>query len=279
MQLSPILSKKTPFLLLALSIGAGSCGLDTGSKLDVSDSSKTTIRDTMVIVKDSIINARSYDTVLVGFYQGMLPCKSCEGIQRTIMFSGDDHFRMEELEWGKGTEPKKTEGTWVKDNDRFTLYQGDKVFSKYKLVKDSLINIENGGTHIPDSLSRQYVLFKKNTAPENPSWKKRKSEGVDIIGNGNEPFWSLEIDNQKYIYFKLSTLAKPVIVPIEKPSITKDSTVYSIVSEAGNPLKISISSKFCNDGVSDHLYEYKMNVWYKGQLYKGCAVILNGSGE
>ncbi len=266
--------KMLPFLLLII-LGISSCDLISGNKPDASDSSKATIRDTMVIVKDSIINARNFDTIPVGFYQGMLPCRNCEGIQRTIMFSGDDHFKMEELEWGKGAEAKKIEGTWVKDKERFILYQGDKVLSKYKLVKDSLINIENYGSHIPDSMSRQYVLFKKNTAPENPSWKKRKSQGVDIIGNGNEPFWSLEIDNEKFIYFKLATLAKPVIVPIEKPSITKDSTVYSIVSEAGNPLKISISSKFCNDGVSDHLYEYKMNVWYKGQLYKGCAVILN----
>lgn len=262
-----------------LALGVASCGLNTGSKPDVPDSSKSTVRDTMVIVRDSFINARSYDTIPAGFYQGMLPCKNCEGIQRTIMFYGDDHFRMEELEWGKSTDSRKTEGTWVRDKERFTLYVGDKVLSKYKLVKDSLINTENSGSRVPDSLFRQYVLFKKNIAPENPLWKKRKSEGVDIIGNGNEPFWSMEIDNDKFILFKLSTLAKPVIVPIEKPSINRDSTVYSVLTEAGNPLKISISSKFCNDGVSDHLYEYKMNVWYKGQLYKGCAVILNDAKE
>ena len=120
------------------------------------------------------------------------------------------------------------------------------------------------------------MLFRsKNTAPENSSWKERKSQGIDIIGNGGDPYWSIEIDNEKFIYFKLSPTDKPVIVPIEKPIITKDSTFYSIVTEAGAPLKISISAKFCNDGLSDHLYEYKMNVWYKDKQYKGCAVMLN----
>ncbi|MGZ8559094.1 MAG: copper resistance protein NlpE N-terminal domain-containing protein [Chitinophagaceae bacterium] len=239
---------------------------------------KSTITDTMVIVKDSIINAKGYDSIPLGFYQGMMPCKNCEGIQRTIMFS-DNHFKMEELNWGKGTLSKKTEGNWEKVKGKFILYVNDKVVSKYRLVKDSLINVENNGTTIPDSMSKQNVLYKKNTPPEILSWKKRKSEGIDIIGNGSEPFWSIEIDNEKLILFKLAASEKPVIVPIEKPVITKDSTFYSIVTEAGAVLKISISSKFCSDGTRDHLYEYKMTVWYKGEMYKGCAAILNTAVE
>ena len=107
----------------------------------------------------------------------MLPCRNCEGVQRTILFAADDQFKMEELNWGKGTPAKKTEGTWQKEKGRFLLSVNDKVVAKYKLVKDSLINTENNGAYIPDSLSKQYVLFKKNTAPENLSWKKRKSPG------------------------------------------------------------------------------------------------------
>lgn len=234
----------------------------------------TTLTDTVLIVKDSIINAKEYDSIPTGFYQGMFPCKNCEGLQRTIMFAGNQ-FKMEELEWGKGLAPKKTEGTWQKVRGKFILSVNDKAMSEYRLIKDSLINIEHKGTRIPDSSSKHNVLFKKSTAPENLSWKKRKSEGIDIIGNGNDPFWSIEIDNEKLILFKLASSGKPVIVPIEKPVITRDSTFYSVVTEAGAVLKISIGSKFCNDGSSDHLYEYKMTVWYKGEMYKGCAVILN----
>ena len=264
------------FILLIAAIGvAGWYCISQYQSANKPVSDKTTITDTMLIVKDSIINAASFDSVPSGFYQGMLPCKNCEGIQRTILFSADDQYKMEELDWGKGTSAKKTAGTWDKEKGRFVLSMNDKVVAKYKLVKDSLINIENNGTYIPDSLSKQYVLFKKNTAPENPSWRKKKSEGIDIVGNGNDPFWNVEIDNEKLILFKVESFAKPIIVPIEKPVITRDSTVYSVTTEAGNVLRISISSKFCNDGVSDHLYEYKMTVLYKGQLYKGCAVMLN----
>ncbi|HTL09244.1 MAG TPA: hypothetical protein VL307_13335, partial [Chitinophagaceae bacterium] len=128
-----------------------------------------------------------------------------------------------------------------------------------------------------DSMAAQNVLFKKNTAPENASWKKRKADGIDIIGTGNDPFWSVEIDREKLILFKYSVNQKPVIVPIEMPLITRDSTIYSVHTESGEPIRISLLSKFCNDGLSDHVYEYQMNVAYKGQQYKGCAVILSAA--
>ncbi|MHA4842952.1 copper resistance protein NlpE N-terminal domain-containing protein [Flavitalea antarctica] len=230
--------------------------------------------DTVLIVKDSIINAGNYETVPLGFYQGMLPCRTCEGIQRTVMFTADQGFIMEELNWGKSTTAVKSQGTWSENNGVFILSQKGKIVSRYKLVKDSLINTEYNGAKIPDSLSKQYVLFKKNTSPQNASWQKRRSEGIDIVGNGTEPFWSIEIDKEKLILFRLAGADKPVIIPIEKPVITKDSTVYAVSTDAGVPLKISILSRFCNDGMSDHLYEYKMTVWYNNKVYKGCAVML-----
>src|ERR1700733_11409359 len=90
-------------------------------------STKTVVTDTMLIVKDSIINANTFDSIPSGFYQGMLPCKNCEGVQRTILFSADDQFKMEELDWGKGTQAKRTEGTWQKEKGRFLLSVNDTV--------------------------------------------------------------------------------------------------------------------------------------------------------
>jgi uncharacterized membrane protein len=234
---------------------------------------KTT--DTMVIVRDSIINARGYDSIPTGFYQGMLPCKNCEGVQRTILFGDNGHFKMEELNWGKGMPAKAVEGTWEKEKGRFKLYENDKPIAEYRLYKDSLINTESYGNPIHDSLSHQYVLFRKNTSPENASWKKRRSEGVEILGTGGEPFWSVEIDKDKFILFKAPTIGRPVIVPIEKPLPTKDSLVYAINTDGGQLLKVCIAPGFCTDGLSDHIYEYRMTVAYKGQSYKGCAVLLD----
>jgi uncharacterized membrane protein len=270
--------KVIPIVLIVAILGVMAWYFISGysSSTTKTEPEKIHVTDTMLIVKDSIINAGHYDSIPSGFYQGMLPCKTCEGVQRTLLFGNDGHFKMEELNWGKGTPARRVEGTWEKENGRFILYQADKAIAKYRISKDSLINTDNYGSSIPDSLSKQYVLFKKNTAPESAAWRKRKSEGIDIIGTGSDPFWSVEIDNEKFILFKLTGAPRPVIVPIEKPVINKDSSVWAIMTDGGALLKVSVSSRFCGDGVSDHVYEYKMNVWYKGQMYKGCAVVLGG---
>ena len=135
------------------------------------------------------------------------------------------------------------------------------------LRKDSLFT---------DSL--QYALVKRELAVINPSWKKKQSEGVDFIGVGNEPFWSLEIDNEKMISFKLADWKKPVTVPVQKPTVTKDSTLYTLSSE-GMPLRVIIYQQFCSDGMSDFLYQYKVAVSFKGNSYKGCGVMLGNFVE
>lgn len=105
-------------LLLLIIIGVGAWYYLSGYQLSKPGPDKTTtITDTLVVVKDSIINANVFDTIPSGFYQGMLPCKTCEGLQRSVMFSDDGHFKMEELSWGKGTGAKKTEGTWEKERE------------------------------------------------------------------------------------------------------------------------------------------------------------------
>ena len=267
------------FIIILALIVAGAIGwyiysyYQSSNTKPVVVATKTT--DTMVIVKDSIINARAYDSIPSGFYQGMLPCKNCEGVQRTILFEDNGHYKMEELNWGKGMPAKATQGKWEREKERFKLYENDKPVAEYRLYKDSLINVENYGTQIPDSLSHQYVLFRKNTSPENTSWKKRRTEGVEILGTGGDPYWSVEIDKDKFILFKAPTIQRPVIVPIELPQPTKDSLVYSITTDGGNLLKVSIAPGFCTDGLSDHIYEYRMNVNYKGQTYRGCAVLLD----
>src|SRR5258708_24479440 len=107
--------KTSSFLLLLTPIlGMASCDVPSDQSAPVAK----VVTDTMVIVKDSIINAGHFDSIPSGFYQGMLPCKNCEGLQRTILFSGDDHFKMEELELGKSIPAKRTEGTCEKDKRR-----------------------------------------------------------------------------------------------------------------------------------------------------------------
>lgn len=250
-----------------------SCNIFSDKPKTPSDST-TIIRDTLVLTRDSLVRVAVGDTSVIGFYQGMLPCKGCDGIQQTILFTMDSMYKLEEKNWGKNQVSKKQQGKWAKKENTIFMYLNDKVVARYKLKSDSLIITDQNGSYFSDSVSRQYVLFKRPTAGNNSTWMKKKQEGIDIAGVGNEPFWSLEIDNDKMVLFKVADWSKPVIVPIEKPVVTKDSIYYSIPAQ-GTMLNITILPEFCNDGMSNFLYEYQIRVTYNGQLYKGCGIFLN----
>jgi uncharacterized membrane protein len=227
----------------------------------------THVQDTVIFIKDSTMAAAFADSLPDGAYQGMYPCKGCEGIQQTVLFTPDKKYRLEELTWGKSSVPKKSEGIWEKKNGMVVMHEPGRPPLRFFLRKDSLFT---------DSL--QYALVKRELAVINPSWKQKQIEGIDFIGVGNEPFWSLEIDNEKMIEFKLADWKKPIIVPVEKPSVTKDSTTYNLLSGT-NPLRVTVYSQFCSDGMSDFLYQYKVAVTFKGIVYKGCGVMLGNFVE
>lgn len=246
--------------LFILSIIIFSCN-DAPTEKTVFVNNTTHVQDTIIFIKDSSMQAALADSLSGGAYQGMYPCKGCEGIQQTILFTTDKKYRLEELQWGKSSLPKKTEGIWEKKKNMVWLYQQGKAPLKFFFKKDSLYT---------DSL--QYALVKRELASLNPSWKQKQNEGIDFIGVGNEPFWNLEIDNEKMISFNLADWKKPVTVPFKNPVVTKDSTVYDLATQ-GSPLRIIVYSQFCSDGMSDMLYQYKVSVSFKGATYKGCGVM------
>ena len=251
--------------LAIIVVGIFSCNqAPTEKTVFVNDT--THVQDTVIFIKDSSMAAAFADSLPNGAYQGMYPCKGCEGIQQTILFMADKKYRLEELKWGSSA-PKKTEGIWEKKNGMVVMYQPGRPPLKFFLRKDSLFT---------DSL--QYALVKRELATLNPSWKQKQSEGIDFIGVGNEPFWSLEIDDEKMVLFKLADWKKPVIFPVEKPVVNTDSTLYNLRSE-GNPIRIIIYPQFCSDGMSDFLYQYKIAITFKGNTYKGCGVMLGNFVE
>lgn len=235
-------------------------------------SDTTRVQDTVVFIKDSTMAQTFADSLPDGAYQGMFPCKDCEGIQNTIIFSSDKNYSREEMPWGSPAKPYRAKGKWERKNNRIVLYANGQPELVFKYGKDTLINVESNGNRIGDS--SKYILTKRSLATENKSWDQKRNQGIDFIGMGNEPFWSLEIDNEKMILFKLADWKKPMIVPIEKPFVKNDSTYYSLMN-GDVAWSVTILPQYCSDGMSDFLYQQKVIVCYKGVAYKGCGVMLN----
>lgn len=238
---------------------------------------KTVIKDTAkiqdtIIVKDSVLNSAIADSIPVGAYQGVFPCKDCDGIQQTILFNDDNTFREEQRIWSKNESPTISEGKWQSKNDKIELSQNNKRVIDFVKKGDTLFAVNINGVIV--SNSSKYILIKRSLAGSNPVWNKKRLAGVDFVAMGNEPFWNLEIKYEKSILFKLVDWEKPLLTGIKKPFINKDSTIYKLKSDTSK-WSITIFPEFCNDGMSNYLYQYRVNIKFNGLLYKGCGVMLS----
>ena len=248
-----------------------SCNGGSQNEKAVFANDTTKIKDT-IIVRDSLEISAIADSLPLGAYQGIFPCKDCDGIQQTILFNVDKTFREEQMTWSKNESPKISEGYWERKNGKIELIQNNKTVIDLIKKKDTLLAVNIDG--VPINNSSKYILAKRILAKNNPLWDKKRLQGIDFAAIGNEPFWNLDINYEKSISFRLADWNKPVITGIEKPIISKDSTTYKLKSDT-TMWTISIYPQFCNDGMSDYLYQYKVNVKYNGILYKGCGVMLS----
>jgi uncharacterized membrane protein len=232
----------------------------------------TRVQDTVIFIKDSSMAKTFADSLPSGAYQGMFPCTDCEGVQQIVLFKDDKSYHQEQLAWGKDALPKKSDGTWQRKNGRIELSQNGKIAIILLKKRDTLFAVNITGVLINDT--SKYILTKRKLASTNPVWNVKRSQGIDFAGLGYEPFWALEIDNERFIYFNLGGGKKEVGVPLKKPLVNKDSTIYNLKTDT-TKWTITIFPQFCSDGMSDYLYQYRVNVNYKGILYKGCGIMLN----
>lgn len=259
-------------IIAVLVIAFCSCSEPVTKEQTVYVSDTTRVQDTVIFIRDSTMASDFSDSLPKGAFQGMFPCKDCEGIQNTIVFSPDKTYSRQELPWGSAAKSYSATGKWERKAGKIILHENGKAAMTLRYAKDTLINVETNGNRVPDS--SKYILTKRNLASANTAWNEKKNQGIDFVGVGNEPFWSLEIDNEKMILFKLADWKKSIIVAIETPIVKKDSTFYSLESEKIN-WSVTILPQFCSDGMSDFLYQQKVVVRYNGVAYTGCGVQLN----
>jgi uncharacterized membrane protein/uncharacterized lipoprotein NlpE involved in copper resistance len=249
-----------------------------GCNANTSSDASVTVKDTVGVVPDSVAVLDTSikfeaDTALLGFYQGLLPCRDCEGIKQTLLLKDSGRFKLEEFTLGRSTFPKKLEGRWSRAGDNLRLVANQKLLITYYIKKDTLRVGYRDGTPIADSVAKSYWIVRQPDAAGNSAWKQKAKNGIDFYAMGTEPFWSVEIDRERSISFKPAELPKPLVFPIQAPNITRDSTYYRVDSGASR-LEVTVFNEFCNDGMSDNLYEHRVHVRYKGQTFKGCGVYL-----
>ena len=186
-----------------------------------------------------------------GIYQVALP-----STKLTIHFHTDQTFISEE----KDKDEKNinyTTGTWKPTEGVIWTYKDQIAQNRYTWKGDKL-------AYLDPKTQKTYPMQKLSSILDNNVWRNKGKEGAEFFGVGNEPFWSIEIDEQKAVNFQLADWSAPVQ--------NADSLVYQLASDSAN-VKVVILNQFCNDGMSDNIYDNKVKVTYNNQTYNGCGIL------
>jgi heat shock protein HslJ len=132
------------------------------------------------------------------------------------------------------------------------------------------------GSTSQSELSREPVAT--NNAARMQADLKKLQEGVDFKAQGNEPFWSVEIDFDKVMQFKSLNHPQELSTPVPAPAQMQDAPGerYRAVTEAGE-LIVTILKDSCSDSMSGEQFPYKVRVDAKLTTdadyahYEGCG--------
>ena len=133
------------------------------------------------------------------------------------------------------------------------------------------------GNNVP---IKDNIIVNKPLALQPDKFKTKFEQGIDFIASGNEPFWSLEIDFDKSMHFKMPD-GFEINTPAVKGLKAMDANVtrYNATTEKGT-LTVQIQKLECINDMSGEKLGYTVSIYMKNNTnkgdrsYKGCGQYL-----
>lgn len=107
-------------------------------------------------------------------------------------------------------------------------------------------------------------------------WKEKAAAGIDFIATGNEPFWSIELDEEKFIRYTTPDGVELTTPPVKSVNVDADTKLYKAETEMGK-LELQIMNKFCINDMSGDSSAYTVHLTIKLKKDKKPRV-LHGCG-
>ena len=242
-------------LLVAFCLACNQQARDNGTN-DTLPPDGTELNDTLPVGPDTLLPSAAIRAPQ-GLYRVALP----GGREQTLAFYKGQRYRLEES--GGRSEPMHAAGKWAPAGGDLWLYSGDAVVGKYRWQADTLVYLLGG---------KLYPLQELQWALDNNVWRNKGKQGVEFFGVGNEPFWNIEIDEQKVIAFHLAEWPQPLRFSPVRPVVVGDSILYQTANDTAT-LRVVIYQRFCSDGMSDYTYDQQVRVVYNATVYNGCGLL------
>jgi hypothetical protein len=202
----------------------------------------------------------------VGIYRVVFPLEDSTKIEQTVKFYNNKTYQLQERYPGSKKDSMVTiQGTFLPSNGYIWLYQEQVARGRYKWKGDTL-------QYYDPSYKKSYSMVKLQDVLERDIWQEKKAQGLVLYGVGNEPFWSLEVNSNDTISFRLADWEQALKLKRKETLSSKDTTVY-LAQNDSSQIKLMVLPYFCSDGMSDFTYQNKILVKYNNQTYSGCGVV------
>lgn len=207
---------------------------------------------------------------VIGTYQGTLPCADCPGTDYQISLF-DDHTFSELVAYQgsyQGTHEgvaSVVTGTWKQTSDSTVMIQKKTDSSSFLASEGKLLLLDTKGKRIEGVLASNYILKPVEGGDRRKLLAAKSKEGVRFTANGNEPGWTLDLDNKKIHFRNVNGDSLEVPLPPARPN-TDTLKVYTAAT-----ITVSIRNTMCADDMSGLMKPNTVQVQVKDKTYQGCG--------
>ena len=206
---------------------------------------------------------------ITGTYQGTLPCADCPGMDYQVSLY-DDHTFSELVAYqgrGKGIASVET-GTWQQTSDSTVIIRKKTDSSSFELTEGNLLLLDTKGKRIEGVLASNYILKPIEGGDRRQVLAEKGKSGIRFTANGNEPGWTLDLDNRKISFHTMNGDSLQATLPPARPN-TDTLKVYTTPG-----ITVSIRNSMCSDDMSGLMRPNSVQVQIKDKTYQGCGEYL-----
>lgn len=212
---------------------------------------------------------KSTPTVINGTYQGTLPCADCPGMDYQISLFNDHTFSELVAYRGRGQGIATVEtGTWKQTSDSTVMILKKTDSSSFLAAEGKLLLLDTKGKRIEGMLAGNYILKPVEGGDRRQLLADKSKAGIRFTANGNEPGWTLDLDNKKIHFNNINGDSLLVTLPRANPN-TDTLKVYTTPG-----ITVSIRNTICIDDMSGLMKPNSVQVQVKDKTYQGCGEYL-----
>lgn len=164
--------------------------------------------------------------------------------------------------------PLVKKGTYSIEGDVVTLQKEGAGFKFFREHPKGLMLLDINKAPISGDLSHRYILARTTPSGETMlthdtlvRMQQKMNQGISFYATGNEPGWTLDIDFNKGMRFKLSTGPTEILTPPASEARAQDADVtrYFAKTET-DTLIVSAHGKPCVDTMSGGAFPFQVRI-------------------